>query len=430
MMKILQRGRSLAIALTTAACLWTAPTPPVEAAKLLFSNNAATTIASPVTSVATTVSVAAGTGVKFPVPGSGQYFRATFVKSGDTTIFEIVKVTAAATDTFTIVRSQEGTAPRSWSTGDSFTLLPTAADLSEFTQADDLQIAAGGYAPDTGSTNAFAVTLTPAVSAHVIGMPVRWKAAHTNTSVSTFNDGAGVAVLRLADGTDLAAGNVVAGGLYTSTWDGTKFQLSPVENFNFLQIAGQVANAQVPLSTVQQYQANLSIGWGQLTGTKNADQVQGYVPQLANFGNSLVARDGSGTIESPALSGVPTAPTAAAGTATSQIATTAFVTQSYSPLQTGYQVLPSGLIFEWGTVHIGDVVNPPSGTVFFPLAFPSACFTVYTTALDNNTGNIGQGVTFNTDVFGLPSQSSFRWGARENLSAVQDGYIMWFAIGH
>lgn len=429
MKKILQRGRVLAIALITAACLWTAPAPPVHAARLLFTNNAVTTIAAPIATGNTTVSVAAGTGVKFPVPGSGQYFRATFVKSGDTTIFEIVKVTAAAGDSFTIVRAQEGTTARSWSTGDSFTLLPTAADLSEFTQADDLQVAAGGYAADTGSTNAYAVTLTPALIGHVLGMPIRWKAAHTNTSVSTFNDGAGNAALRLADGSDLAPGNVVAGGIYVATWDGTKFQFTPLENFNFLQVAGQVANGQVPLSAVQQYQANLAIAWGQLTGLKNADQLQGTLPVVGNAGNSVVLRDGSGFIQSPALSGIPTAPTAAAGTATTQIATTAFVTQSYSPLQTGYQVLPSGLIFEWGAVHIGDVVNPTSGIVFFPLSFPGACFTVYTTALDNNTGNVGSGITFNTNVFGLPSQSSFRWGAREALSTVQDAYIMWFAVG-
>ena len=430
MKKILQRGRLIAIALMTAACLWAAPAPPVQAARLLFTNNAATTIAAPISSGATTVSVAAGTGVHFPVPGSGQYFRATFVKSGDSTIFEIVKVTAAAGDTFTIVRAQEATSARSWSTGDSFTLLPTAADLSEFTQADDLQLAAGGYAADTGSTNAYAVTLTPAVSTHVTGMPIRWKAAHTNTSVSTFNDGAGSAALRLADGTDLAAGNIVAGGLYVATWDGTKFQFSPLENFNFLQVAGQVANAQVPLSAVQQYQANLSIAWGQLTGTKNADAVQGATPSITNTANSLVQRDGAGQIESPSLSGVPTAPTAAAGTATTQLATTAFVTQAYAPLQSGYQVLPSGVILEWGSVHIGDVVSPTSGTVFFPLSFPSACFTVYTTSLDNNAGNVGNGITFNTNVFGLPSQSSFRWGAREAISSVQDAYVMWFAVGH
>lgn len=427
MKQFLRHGRAFVIALIAAAFLWAAP--PAPAAKLLFTNNAVTTVAAPVTSGATSMSVAAGTGVQFPTLGAGQYFRGTFVKSGDSTIFEIVKVTAHAGDVFTIVRSQESTSARSWSTGDSFTLLPTAADLSEFTQADDLQAAAGGYAPDTGSVNAYTVALAPVIAAHVTGMPIRWKALHGNTSTSTFNDGAGVAPLRLADGTDLVSGNIVAGGIYIATWDGTKFQFSPLENFNFLQIAGQVANGQVPLSAVQQFQASLSIGWGQLTGVKNADQVQGAGPFVTNTPNSLVQRDGSGTIQSPALSGIPTAPTAAPGTSTSQIATTAFVNQGALPSGTGYQVLPSGIVLEWGSIHVGDVASPPSGFVSFPYTFQSACFTVYTSALDNNVGNVGIGTTFYTSVFGLPSTTGFRWAAREAVSTIQDGYIEWFAIG-
>jgi len=44
---------------------------------------------------------------------------------------------------------------------------------------------------------------------------------------------------------------------------------------SFGALSGTIANAQVPAAAVTQHQASLSIAWGQITGTKNADQLQG-----------------------------------------------------------------------------------------------------------------------------------------------------------
>ena len=83
----------------------------------------------------------------------------------------------------------------------------------------------------------------------------------------------------------------------------------------------------------------------------------------------------------PTLTGTPAAPTAAANTNTTQLATTAFVraqipaeftgaNQSFAA--TGYQKLPGGLILQWTNITIGS----GGSTWTFPTAFPTACYFV------------------------------------------------------
>lgn len=65
-------------------------------------------------------------------------------------------------------------------------------------------------------------------------------------------------------------------------------------SITFGQLVGQASSAQVPLAAVQQWQASLLIGWGQLTGTKNADQLQGLTAgPLDGFTANTLARCGS-----------------------------------------------------------------------------------------------------------------------------------------
>ncbi len=189
----------------------------------LFSNNASTTLSAAITSGATTLSVTSGAGTLFPNPAAGQNFTFTLIKSGTPTTFEICLCTARSGDTFsTIVRAQEGTTALAWNAGDTVALLPTAAGLTGFTQFDDLQKQLGNYAPDTGAANAYVVTLSPALAANVVGMPIRWIAGHTNTGASTFN---GLALV-LPSGAALSGGEIVGGALCTSVYDGARFQLT------------------------------------------------------------------------------------------------------------------------------------------------------------------------------------------------------------
>lgn len=98
----------------------------------LYANNATSTLASGITNVATSIPLAAGTGVKFPSPSGGDFFLATmFQYSGTTEInHEIVRVTARSTDTLTVTRAQEGTTGRAFNTGDPIQLRITSATMS------------------------------------------------------------------------------------------------------------------------------------------------------------------------------------------------------------------------------------------------------------------------------------------------------------
>lgn len=95
---------------------------------VLYTNNATTTLASAITNVATSLAVASGKGALFPTPTGGDFFYATLV-SGNT--IEVVKVTARATDTFTIVRAQEGTTAAAFSAGATVELRITKGMLDQ-----------------------------------------------------------------------------------------------------------------------------------------------------------------------------------------------------------------------------------------------------------------------------------------------------------
>lgn len=106
----------------------------------LFANNAASVLASSLTSVATSLTVTTGHGARFPSPSGGDYFLATLCQQGSAgeINFEIVKVTARSTDSFTIVRAQESTTALAYNAGDKFELRLTKGTmegLRDFLQA-------------------------------------------------------------------------------------------------------------------------------------------------------------------------------------------------------------------------------------------------------------------------------------------------------
>ena len=114
---------------------------------ILFTNNASTTLASSITNVATSLTVASGQGALFPNPTSPDYFLCTLQGVSGTPI-EIVKVTARSTDTFTIVRAQEGTTASAFNGGDKVELRVTAGQMSGAAQSG---LASGAITENTTS---------------------------------------------------------------------------------------------------------------------------------------------------------------------------------------------------------------------------------------------------------------------------------------
>ena len=96
----------------------------------LFANNASSSLASGITNVATSLTLATGQGALFPNPTGGDWFLLTLTQAtGVESSWEIVKVTARTTDTLTIVRAQESTSAAAWSAGAKAEARLTAGSL-------------------------------------------------------------------------------------------------------------------------------------------------------------------------------------------------------------------------------------------------------------------------------------------------------------
>ena len=203
----------------------------------LFTNNAATTLASSILVGATSLTVTAGQGALFPTLAGSAYFYCTLSNTAGTTI-EIVKVTARSTDTFTIVRAQDNTTASAFSAGDKVELRLTAIDLQNFPQLD--------------STNTFASAQTFS-SAPIITPLSGLLKANTSSAITAATAGtdylappSGTAILKANSGGALA--NATAGTDYgapgtASTWSASQrgtvttdndgsFDMSVTNNFS------------------------------------------------------------------------------------------------------------------------------------------------------------------------------------------------------
>ena len=199
----------------------------------LFTNNATTTLAAALAPAGTSITVQAGDGTKFPNPTAPDFFRVVLFKksaggTGAVGQIEICICTARAVDILTITRAQEGTAAIDFSTGDLCELRPTAgffnslAAVSTTTIQQDLW----NYGVDTSiSANTITFALSPAIAAHVPGMPIRVKVANSVTGVTQINPGPGLVTVKKYKTQDLGFGDMLGLGVYELIYDGTFYQL-------------------------------------------------------------------------------------------------------------------------------------------------------------------------------------------------------------
>lgn len=95
----------------------------------VYTNNATATLSSSITAASTSLTVTSGQGALFPSTASGNYFYMTLIDTVGTV--EIVKVTAKTTDTFTIVRAQDGTTASAFASGSKVELRIVSAGMNE-----------------------------------------------------------------------------------------------------------------------------------------------------------------------------------------------------------------------------------------------------------------------------------------------------------
>jgi hypothetical protein len=174
---------------------------------LKVTNNAFGTLNAGINSSATTIVLVAGQGARFPTLSAGDYFYATLIDTSNN--LEIVKVTARSTDTMTVVRGQDNTTARAYSTNDRFELRPTAALFNE--KANDADVAAT-YLSKTGGTATGRYNFDSSTWSNTTGGDV-----HIRNSSTT---GAALTIEPTASSSFAAGWSLYAGAASASVGDG------------------------------------------------------------------------------------------------------------------------------------------------------------------------------------------------------------------
>ena len=167
-----------------------------------FANSAFATLASGINSSATSITLTTGQGARFPSLSAGDYFFATLIDTSNN--LEIVKCTARSTDVLTVVRGQESTTARAFSSGDRIELRITAQGLVDSSNIDLILPSqtgnSGEYLTTNGTNSSWAVlppsndasaltTGTLATSRMAAGTLIK-RSIHTNFTRQVLSTGA------------------------------------------------------------------------------------------------------------------------------------------------------------------------------------------------------------------------------------------------
>lgn len=130
----------------------------------------------------------------------------------------------------TTVVTNYGTVPASLTHVEIGIMPKAATNLVALTS--DIQNASYIYAADSGGSDAYAITLSPAITAYVTGQIFLFKANTANTGAATLNvNGIGAKTIKKNKDQTLADGDIKAGALVLVQYDGTDLQmLSQISN--------------------------------------------------------------------------------------------------------------------------------------------------------------------------------------------------------
>jgi len=223
-------------------------------------NDATGLLASGINDIVTSIPLTGGHGARFPALGAADYFYATLIDSSDNR--EVVKVTARATDTLTVVRGQDGSLPRTYVAGDRLELRPCIGMLESMDQEAIDVIAASG-------TDTYTGTMDPVPNGYNTDQIYFVKFPNANTiAAPTLNlNSYGVKTIKKPGGGNLVVGDISAGMVGILHYDGTDMIL---QNPGIL-IGGVISPAQITasqnnynptgLATAQQLRINSDARW-------------------------------------------------------------------------------------------------------------------------------------------------------------------------
>jgi len=388
--------------------------------QLQWSNNAATTLAVAISSTATSLTVGSGTGAIFPSPASGQYFKLTLnPASGSTPAPEIMHVTAVSTDTFTVVRAQEGTTAQAWGVGSIVQNLITAGTMNSLAQMIE-------YA---GNPN---------------GNVAGYAATSTTPPSTCWDTTDGLLWICTTSGSAPTAGWIAQAPLASPTFTGTPAAPTPSSADNSTRLA-TTAYVQTGLAT----KAALAGSSGQVFSVANAASASQALP-LGQAQSTFAALAGSSTQTFSVANAVSSSQAVPLGQAQSTFAALAgssAQTFSVSPgastnqavnfgqfasslSANGYQILPGGLILQWGiTSAFPTGASTSSVTGTFPVNFPNNAFVIVGTPDNLAASTWDELAVMNTSL--TTSGYTFYIGtANSSRSIGNTVHVRWFAIGN
>lgn len=317
----------------------------IESPKRLYTNNASTKTTA-VVHPSTTVIPVADVSV-FPSPSTGQYFVATLVSG---TLREIIKVTYVSGSSLICTRAQEGTSAGSFAAGSTVEVRVTAESLKRI--ADDLEVlrtsdkyivASGGY---TASTNMLALNMSDGSVVNLDLTAVIDDTIETlpAASVSTYGKIKLATPTTAIEGTDsytAVTPEALNAAIYAAKDAFDVGSSADLEKFVKAKRFTQEFNLNATLDQVlPKTDASSLIGQAIIAATPAATETISGLVELASAAETALGVDGTKAVTpsglkpsldlkaplaSPALTGTPTAPTASANTATTQVATTGFV---------------------------------------------------------------------------------------------------------
>jgi hypothetical protein len=193
------------------------------------------------------------------------------------------------------------------------------------------------YAADSGSVNAFSITLSGITTTYTAGLRVQFKAANANTGACTIDvNNQGAKNIVLADGSTPGANVIVANSIVDVIYDGTSFQLlndagGPNERVGDLTVTGNLSVTGTTSLTGNATIANTAITLANVT-TANVTTLTGsnatFAGNVVVSGNTTIATSITGVVK--ATSGLLAAATAGTDYVKPDVASTFTATQAFN----------------------------------------------------------------------------------------------------
>jgi hypothetical protein len=260
-------------------------------------------------------------------PAVGETY--TVVIDPDTALEEIVDVSNYASgNTLTIARGIDGSTGVAHSAGAIIRHMVIGRDLSESNTHIEATTGHGATGAVVGTTNTQTLTnktlTSPTLTTPVLGVA-------TATSINGTTIPSSATLVKTSD-----TGTVTSTMLLDGTIVNADVNTSAAIAYSKLALAGTITSADIANDTIVDGDINTAanIAWTKIAPSSTVSATElGYLDGVTSaIQTQLDAKLATATaastyapLASPALTGVPTAPTAAANTNTTQIATTAFV---------------------------------------------------------------------------------------------------------